>query len=578
MSAYSDIRLHRRASIVGVLFILMLIVIMTQAIRVHVVKGPWLSERASREYERAQVIQGKRGSLRDRNGNPLAVSIDGLSVAAYPRRIAEPEKIIPKLAVALEKPEKAIQADLNSNRKFVWLSRKVTPRHVEAVRSLEVEGIDFIGEHGRLYPNKTLAAQLVGFSGDDGHGLEGLEFFFNAELAGRKQSITFMRDALGRRFEGERSEDPLIRGNDVILTIDTTIQYIAQKALKSSVAEYRAKSGIAIVMVPTTGEILAMAHEPVFNPNQYREADRSVWRNRAVTDLFEPGSTLKIFSTAAALDSDSCSAETTFFCENGKYRIGNHTISDTKPHGWLSVQEIVKYSSNIGTVKMAQQLGAKKLYAYLSGFGFGERTNVTCPGEAHGSLSPYRSWTTMDMSAISFGHGISVTAIQLITAASAIANNGMLMKPQLVRAVVAPNGEVLRTGAPEPVRQVISPHTAALMREILETVIAKGGTGANAALKGYRVCGKTGTARKLDSTGAYSRDTHIASFVGFAPAERPEIAILVIVDEPVRMHYGGAVAAPAFKQIAVETLSYLNIPPGYDTNLLRVSHDGGIER
>lgn len=531
MTTSPDIRIRRRVTIVGALFLILLGVITTQAVRWHVVRGPWLSERASREYERAMVIQGKRGALRDRNGIPLAVSIDSLSIAANPRKIEDRETVIPKLAVALERPRKALEAELDPRRGFVWLNREAVPRHVEAVKALNVAGVDFIPGHSRYYPNKSLAAQLLGFAGVDGKGLEGLEFSFNADLSGREESIIFMRDALGRRFEGDSPTDPVIRGNDVVLTIDSTIQHISQKALESAVREYNAKSGISIVMAPATGEILALAHYPFFNPNQYRDYDRFAWRNRAVTDSFEPGSTLKIFSVAAALDSRACSTSTIFYCENGKYRVGRHTIHDTKPHGWLSLGQIVKYSSNIGTVKMAEQLGAEKLHAYLTAFGFGQRTGLACPGEVSGSLSPYRSWKPIDTGAISFGHGISVTAIQLVSAASAIANDGVLMKPQLIRSVVSPEGEVLRTYSPEPVRRVISSHTAAQMRQVLKGVTAEGGTGTNAALKGYSVCGKTGTARKIDETGTYSNKRHLVSFIGFAPADRPEVAILVVVDD-----------------------------------------------
>jgi cell division protein FtsI (penicillin-binding protein 3) len=546
-------------------------VISIQAIRLHVFKGAWLSERAAREYEHAMVVQGKRGAIADRNGNPLAVSIDSPSIAAYPHRIGDRDQVAGKLARVLGQSQSRIYSKLNPKRSFVWIKRQATPKQARAVAALKIEGVDFVTEHTRVYPGKTLAAQLVGFSGIDGHGLEGMEFFFDAELRGTEKAITVLEDALGRRFEGVGLPAHLGEGNSVVLTIDRNIQHITQKALEASVTEFDAASGMAVVMAPATGEILALAHYPFFNPNRYGHFNREMWRNRAVTDAFEPGSTMKMFSAAAAIDSQVCSPSTIFYCENGEYRIGRNTIHDTKSHGWLSLQQIVKYSSNIGSVKMAEKLGARQLYDYMAAFGFGQRSGIACPGETAGSLSPFGTWSTIDTGAISFGQGVSVSAIQLITAASAIANGGVLMKPLLVKAITDRHGQTVTQFAPERVRRVITPQTAATMRKILKSVITEGGTGVNAALQGYAVCGKTGTAQKIDKSGTYAKGKYLSSFLGFAPADQPELAILVVVDEPRKQDYGGIVAAPAFRQIALDTLSYLNIPPGPDADRLRVS-------
>ena len=560
-----------RAGIVGVFFLMALAGISVQAIRLHVLKGAWLSERAARQYEGAMVVQGKRGAITDRNGSPLAVSIDSPSIAVYPRQVADRAAAAKQLAGPLGQSMRDVFKKLDPDRTFVWLKRQATPRQAEAVRTLGLKGIDFIAEHSRYYPNKTLAAQLVGFSGIDGQGLEGMEFYFNANLKGGEQEITVLKDALGRRFEGAGIPTDLSGGNNVVLTIDRTIQHIAQKALETSVTEYEARSGIAIVMAPATGEVLALAQYPFFNPNSFRDFGRESWRNRAITDPFEPGSTMKMFSVAAAIDSGVCSPSTIFFCENGEYRIGRNIIHDTKSHGWLSLQQIVKYSSNIGSVKMAEKLGPQQLHDYLRAFGFGARSGIACPGETAGSLSSFKAWSAIDTGAISFGQGISVSAIQLITAASAIANDGMLMKPMLVKAITDRSGQTVKRYSPEPVRRVVASHTAATVRRILKTVITEGGTGVNAALDGYTVCGKTGTAQKIDDSGTYAKGRYLSSFIGFAPADHPEVAILVIVDEPAIQSYGGIVAAPAFRQIALETLTYLNIPPGPDADRLRVS-------
>ena len=274
---------------------------------------------------------------------------------------------------------------------------------------------------------------------------------------------------------------------------------------------------------------------------------------------------------AAAIDSGVCSPSTIFFCENGAYRIGRNVIHDTTSHGWLSLQQIVKYSSNIGSVKMAEQLGPRQLYHYLREFGFGQRSGIACPGETPGSVSSFKSWSAMDTAAIAFGQGISVSAIQLTAAAAAIANDGLLMKPLLVKEVTDHRGRTLKRFSPEPVRRVVSAGSAATVRRILKTVITEGGTGVNAAIEGYSIGGKTGTAQKIDETGTYAADRYLSSFVGFAPADHPELVILAIVDEPTVQRYGGIVAAPVFRQIAMETLTYLNVPPGPDTERLRVS-------
>ena len=571
MTTAATIRTRLRTGIVGALFLTALLAISAQAIRLHVFEGAWLSERAAREYERAMMVQGKRGAITDRNGSPLAVSIDSPSIAAYPRQMTDRQAAAKQLARALNQPLREVARKLDPERSFVWLKRQATPRQAETIQALGIKGVDFITEHSRYYPNKTLAAQLVGFSGIDGHGLEGMEFYFDATLKGGEQEITILRDALGRRFEGAGMPLDLAGGNNVVLTIDRTIQHIVQKALDASATQYGAQSGMAIVMAPATGEVLALAHYPFFNPNSYGSFERELWRNRAITDPFEPGSTMKIFSVAAAIDSGVCSPSTIFYCENGEYRIGRNTIHDTKSHGWLSLQQIVKYSSNIGSVKMTEKLGARQLHAYLNAFGFGRRSGITCPGETAGSLSPFKSWSAIDAGAISFGQGVSVSAIQLIAAASAIANDGLLMKPMLVREITDRNGVTVKRFSPEPVRHVVSSHTAATVRRILKTVITEGGTGVNAALEGYSVCGKTGTAQKIDSSGTYAKGRYLSSFLGLVPADQPELAILVILDEPTVKSYGGIVAAPAFRQIALETLSYLNIPPGPDADRLRVS-------
>jgi len=413
----------------------------------------------------------------------------------------------------------------------------------------------------RFYPNKALASQALGFTGLDGYGLEGIEFAYDRYLRGSDNNFTVFRDALGKVFDEKQKNNGHIDGHNIILTIDRNVQYIAEDALSEGVKEYSARSGMAVVMEPQTGAILAMAHVPFFNPNAYTDFNKELWRNRAITDPFEPGSTMKIFSAAAAIESGNIKAHDIFYCENGRYRIGRNVVHDIKKHGWLSLQQIIKYSSNIGAVKISEKLGPERLYLMFRKFGFGDKTGIDSPGETAGSLSHYNNWTTVDTGSIAFGYGVSVSAIQLIAAASAIANDGILMKPYFVQAITDESGQPLKQFQPQAVRRVISEQTARTIKAIMKTVITTGGTGVNAALENYTVCGKTGTTRKLDPSGTYSDSKHIASFVGFTPADKPQLAILVVIDEPQGKYYGGTVAAPVFRRIASETLNYLNITP-----------------
>jgi cell division protein FtsI (penicillin-binding protein 3) len=314
-------------------------------------------------------------------------------------------------------------------------------------------------------------------------------------------------------------------------------------------------------MEPKTGAILAMAQNPDFNPNAYRKFKTDHWRNKAITDAIEPGSTLKIFSATAAIESGGFSPHTIFFCENGSYRIGRKVVRDIKAHGWLSLQQIIKYSSNIGVIKLSEDVGAERLYKTLKLFGFGSKTGFDAPGETPGSLTHYRKWRRMDTSAIAFGYGIAVSPLQLITAVSAIANGGVLVQPYLVSQITDQENQIVQSFTSRKMQRVISGGTAKKIRNILKTVVSKGGTGSRAAIDGYSVCGKTGTAKKLGEDGTYTTKNYVASFIGFTPADNPAISVLVIIDEPQKEYYGGIVSAPAFRRIAQETLNYLNIHP-----------------
>ncbi|WP_373501651.1 peptidoglycan D,D-transpeptidase FtsI family protein [Desulfococcus sp.] len=557
-----------RITIVGSLFIVLFLAIIAKAFYIQVYQGPELSEKAEREIRKTMTVREKRGGIYDTNHHELAVSIDAVSIGAYPKQMKDRNEAASKLSKTLGLNPKAFKAKLAAGNGFKWVKRKVTPREVKAVREHSIAGIDFIPEHSRYYPQSTLAAQITGFTGLDGRGLEGVEFYYDAQLEGEDKKIVVMKDALGKKFDGAHGESLDSSARNLILTVDKTIQYITEKALEEAVKEHEAKLGMAVVMNPSTGAVYAIANYPFFNPNAYGRFDRSAYRNRAITDTFEPGSTMKIFSVAAAIEHGGCTPSTIFYCENGKYRVGKFTIHDTHEYGWLSVQKILKFSSNIGAMKISEMIGAEPLHQTFKGFGFGEPTGIDCPGEAPGALTPYQKWSQVHTGVVAFGHGMSATAIQLAAAVSAIANKGVLMKPYVVKAITDQKGNIVEEVKPKVVRRAVSEKTSEIMKEMMRSVVETGGTGTAAHIEGYAVCGKTGTARKVNKEGRYERGSYISSFVGFAPAESPIMTVLVVLDDPKNQYYGGTVAAPAFKKIVRESLDYMNIPPRNDVERL----------
>ncbi len=561
MNPEKNQRIGLRILIIGGLFSLFFVIIGARAVALQVFRSSMLSQRAADQYERSETSQGKRGTIYDRHHVEMAITIDAKSIGIYPRNIVDKTAAIRDLSKALQLNRLVLKQKIVSPRSFEWIKRQVTPREINAVRKLNLSSVDFIPEHSRFYPNKTLAAQIIGFTGIDGHGLEGIEFYYDIFLKGRATKFKVLTDALGRGFDLEKKLLPNYSGHNIILTLDRTIQYITENTLEETVEKYAAKSGLAIVMAPQTGAILALAHYPRFNPNAFQSFDRERWRNRAITDPFEPGSTLKIFTTAAAIESGIVTPTTVFFCENGRYRIGKNFIHDTKPHAKLTLHQIVKYSSNIGAVKVSERIGPKILYDTFRSFGFGLKTEIDCPGETQGSLAHYKQWSKIDAGAIAFGQAISVSAIQLAAATATIANDGVLMKPYIVQVVTDQNGKPLKRIEPLKVRRVISIDTARKVKKMMRAVTEEGGTGVRAAMEGFTVCGKTGTAQKTDEKGLYAKGKYISSFIGFVPAENPEIVIIVVIDEPQGKYYGGSVAAPAFRKIAQESLTYMNISP-----------------
>ena len=554
--------LSRNISFIAMGFMVLFSIATLRAYFLQVLKSGELTELIQSQYRTSVELMPHRGTVYDRNGAELAASIEVESLYAHPALIRDTRAAAKLLAPILELPLHAVYRDLTSSKPFVWVQRKVTPTQAEQIRALKIEGLGFLKESQRFYPQKEIAAQLLGFVGVDSQGLEGIERQYDSIIKGKSRKLFADRDAKGRHVfvEGLQPSDQSRQGNDLLLSIDKNIQYIAEKELQAAVTLSQAKSGTAIVMDPWTGEVLASAVCPLFNPNQRSDADPDAWRNRAVTDIYEPGSTFKTFSIAAAIEEGAVKPTDMFFCENGAYHIASHIIHDHGSYGWLDVANIIKHSSNIGASKISRQLGKEQLYQYIRRFGFTAETGISLPAEQSGFMPSLKNCSEHTQSAISFGQSITVTPLQMVTAYSSIANGGMLVQPQIVKRIVDSTGAVVKQNTPIMKRRVISEKTAGIMRDMLKQVVAPGGTGTKAAVEGYVVAGKTGTSQKIDQ-GGYSHSKVMASFAGFVPADAPRLAIIVLVDEPQRMKFGGEIAAPAFSRMANAILNYLHVPP-----------------
>jgi len=531
--------------------------------QLQVLKKEQLYRLAAQQRMAEFPLLPKRGVIYDRNGNELAVSLEVDSVYAEPKKVVEVERTARELARILQIDSKEIQEKLRRGRSFEWIKRQISPKEAEAIKALRFPGIHFLKENKRFYPYGSLAAHVVGFVGLDLKGLEGIEFQYNALLNGKPLVWMMERDAIGR---GIFLSDPPIekesQSRNIILTLDTHLQRIAEVELEEAVQKWEAKGGMAIIMEPKTGKILAMASSPTFNPNQFLNYRPKAWRNRAITDVFEPGSMFKVFLAAAALEERVIQPSDSFYCENGAYTVYDRTIRDHSPHGWLTFKQILKVSSNIGASKVGEKMGKDRFYRYIREFGFGEKTRVGLPGEANGILHHPRYWSPVSLDTISFGQGISVTGIQLAMALSTIANGGRQMRPYIVEKITDEEGEVIQTFQPEEVKRVLSEETCKTLISLLKATTEKGGTGEQAVPQGYEIAGKTGTAQKVDPIlGGYSTEHYMSGFMGLAPVEDPKIVVLVVIDEPRGNNFGGVVAAPVFRAIVEKALPYLNVLP-----------------
>ncbi len=545
-----------------------------------VAKGAWdlgvtrsseLKAIAEEQYKRRITLPARRGMITDRHGEELAVEVAVDSVYADALKITDPKATARELFDIIGESEVSLEKKLSSKRNFVWLKRRVNPHIADKIKELKasnkLKGVDLIKESKRYYPSRNHAAHIIGFSGIDAEGLEGIELEFNDHLKGKKSAVVGFRDAKGHVVFADNVFGPEgVVGNTIELTIDRKLQHIVEQELAGTIRTFNASAGHIVVMDPKTGEILALANYPTFNPNSISDYNPDNFRNRAALDVFEPGSTMKVFTLAAAFNTGMLKPDESIYCERGVMSFGDQTktiIRDDHQDGFLTPNQCLKRSSNICFAKLSMRLGKKRLYSYFKRFGFGEPTRIDLPFESSGVLRHFNRMREVDAAMAAFGQGIGVTNIQMTTALSAIANGGMLMRPMLVKRIINPEGETLRSFVPNARRRVINRYTARLVADMMTSVTEEGGTGIEGALDGFIVAGKTGTAQKAVAGKGYVKDKWVSSFFGFVPADDPKLAISVVIDEPLINYYGGIVAAPLMRRISDQALKYLGVSPNF---------------
>src|SRR5580698_10436373 len=516
-------------------------------------------KRAIHERERTEEVSARRGIIYDRTGRELAMSISVDSAFAVPTEIPDLAGTISLISKITKTDPRETFAKCKAARTFCWVARKADAETADRIRALNLRGIYFQKESRRFYPKRELAAQVLGYVGMDDEGLSGIERQYDEKLHGKPGRMLISVDA-HRKWYGsvEKQPEP---GENVVLTVDEQIQYIAERELATAMAETHAISGTVIVQNPHTGEILALANQPTFNPNLTREITPDRLKNHAVSDVYEPGSTFKVVTISAALEEKLTRPDEVFDCQMGSIVINGMRIRDSRPHGLLPVWGILAESSDVGAIKIALRLGEDRFYKYIRAFGFGQQTGIELPGETRGLTKPVSRWSKVSIAAISIGQEIGISALQLAGLISTFANDGVWVAPRIVAGNVD-SGSTPQTVAFHPAasRRVISSYTAAEMRSMMQKVVLEG-TGRKAILEGYTSAGKTGTALKVDpGTHAYSKTKYVASFAGFAPLNDPQIVVAVILDSAVGLHQGGQVSAPVFRRVTQQVLEYLHTP------------------
>jgi cell division protein FtsI (penicillin-binding protein 3) len=554
---------NSRLYFLGVALVLWCAAICCRLIYLQIFSYGKFAKQAEHQQQRAIPLSAKRGVIYDRAGRELAMSVLVDSAFAVPSEVKDLPTAVSLIARITGEDPRVVLADCRAHKSFCWVARKASDETIQRIQSLNLQGIHFQKEPKRFYPARDLAAQVLGSVGMEDSGQSGIEHEFDDQLRGKPGAMVISVDARKKWFSDvEKQPEP---GENLVLTIDKNIQYIAEKELEQAIADTRAIAGTVIVENPHTGEILALANRPTFNPNLRKEVTPEAQTNRAVSFPYEPGSTFKLVTISAALEEKITNPDEVFDCQMGSIVYNGMRIRDSKPHGLLPVWGVLAESSDVGSIKIALRLGEDRFYKYIRAYGFGQQTGIELPGETRGITKPVSRWSKVSIAAISMGQEIGITPLQLSSLISTFANDGVWIAPRIVIGSAAPQSDpkaILQTVAFHPggSRRVISSYTAAEMRSMMQKVVLEG-TGRKAVLDGYSSAGKTGTAQKVDpATGAYSKTKYIGSFAGFAPVNNPQIVVAVILDSAVGLHQGGQVSAPVFHRIAQQVLEYLHVP------------------
>ncbi|MBZ5682022.1 MAG: transpeptidase family protein [Acidobacteriia bacterium] len=565
MAADSKLGKNSRLYLLGGMLLLWGVAICFRLVHLQIFSYGKFAKQAEHQQQREIPLSAKRGVIYDRAGHELAMSVLVDSAFAVPTEVKDLPTAVHLITRITGDDYNVVLADCRNHKTFCWVARKANDETIDRIKSLNLQGIHFQKEPKRFYPARDLAAQVLGSVGMEDSGQSGIEHAFDDELRGKPGKMFISVDARKQWFSDvEKQPEP---GENLVLTIDKNIQYIAEKELEQAIHDTQAIAGTVIVENPHTGEILALANRPTFNPNLRKQITPAALTNRAVSHVYEPGSTFKLVTISAALEEKVTSPDEIFDCQMGAIVYNGMRIRDSKPHGLLPVWGVLAASSDVGAIKIALRLGEDRFYKYIRAFGFGQQTGIELPGETRGLTKPVSRWSRVSIAAISMGQEIGISPLQLSGLVSTFANDGVWVAPRIVAGTVPPNTDL--KSAPQTVafhpansHRVISPYTAAQMRSMMEKVVLDAhGTGRRAILEGYTSAGKTGTGQKVDpATGAYSKTKYIASFAGFAPVNNPQIVVAVILDSPVGLHQGGQVSAPVFRRISQQVLEYLHVP------------------
>jgi cell division protein FtsI (penicillin-binding protein 3) len=550
---------RKRAVILHTAIIFSFILVSVRLADLMIMDHKLLQKKAKQQHIKVEDIQVRRGTIYDRMGRELALNLDLESLYCDPEAITADKEDIRKLASFINKEPGKILANVPDEGRFVWIRRKLSPEIADKVRSLDIEGLGFITEAKRVYPKRELASHIIGCVGIDNQPLEGIELKFDKYLTAKGGKVLLERDASGKTLSsGVNSE---AKGNNIVLTIDEVLQRLVEKELDRAMGQWKAAAASAIMMDPYTGQILALANRPSYDPNQGGSTPVSAKRNRAITDCYEPGSTFKIIIGTGTLEEKLVTPNTLFDVSNGGIEVGGKTIRDVHKYGVLTFKEVIQKSSNVGSIMAGMKLGKENIYRYAKLFGIGQKTGIDLPGEVSGWISKPGQWSGTSLGAIPIGQEVAVTPLQMLRAYSAIANGGFLVRPYVVSEIISPDNRTLASFRDTEPQRILTAKTAETFKDILKSVTEEGGTAKSASVDGNQVAGKTGTAQMIDPvTKRYSRDKYVSSFVGFVPADNPRLAMIVVVYEPRGQIYGGVVAAPVFREISRQALSYLNVP------------------